>query len=682
MAGPRLLAGPIIRRAEARVVHLWLATDAAAEISAHALGVSDGDSSVPIGSGGAESLRIGRRLYVHLITMTPEENEFPTDELLYYDVLVKEPSGDSSALSLRDFGVLEGDDRITYGDLSLPTFFIRKNTPSLELLHGSCRLLHGKGEDSLLSADEIIARHATDVVNRPCAMIFTGDQIYADEVAGPMIVHVRSLATELFGEDDETSVPGVPRLSTIPPYGRQDLTVDMAHFTSDKAGNHLMSFGEFGAIAVVAWNGENWPDKWPRFDDVIPTDGESRSATLLKKRKYEGEIKTLERARAAMPAVRRVLANVPTYMIFDDHDVTDDWNLTQSWRERVKSSATGRHIVANALASYWAFQGWGNNPEVFDNAFKDIVTGRLTGGETDPKAYEETLWSFNKWSYSIPTSPPTIVLDTRTQRTFDSPEGAARLIGPDERRRVATLARDAGHKAGNPLIIVSPVPVFGLELQERRQKFLVNKVGPYEIDFEAWHSNLQGMLDFMELLMVDLEITTCVLLSGDVHYGLNAKSSFEMPNRKIAIAQLVSSSQKHSGELSKAALNLLGKLVSKDHERVGWSSPPKTSSRQGLKERIIAHPANTDDWSDDSPVFLAANRVEQLGIETPPEYREFRSYVATSGPDASMVIGENNIGLVSLRAGEVVHHLLSRDKGETKVHTATISLDPSRANAG
>jgi len=60
--------------------------------------------------------------------------------------------------------------------------------------------------------------------------------------------------------------------------------------------------------------------------------------------------------------VRRALANVPTYMIFDDHDVTDDWNLTARWRDRVRASPAGRRIVANALAAYWAFQGWGNDP--------------------------------------------------------------------------------------------------------------------------------------------------------------------------------------------------------------------------------------------------------------------------------------------------------------------------------
>jgi len=29
--------------------------------------------------------------------------------------------------------------------------------------------------------------------------------------------------------------------------------------------------------------------------------------------------------------VRRLLAHTTTYIIFDDYDVTDDWNLTIAW---------------------------------------------------------------------------------------------------------------------------------------------------------------------------------------------------------------------------------------------------------------------------------------------------------------------------------------------------------------
>lgn len=66
-----------------------------------------------------------------------------------------------------------------------------------------------------------------------------------------------------------------------------------------------------------------------------------------------------------LPAVRRALANVATYAVFDDHDVTDDWNITAGWVRRVRGNAFGRSVVRNALVAYALFQGWGNDPRAF-----------------------------------------------------------------------------------------------------------------------------------------------------------------------------------------------------------------------------------------------------------------------------------------------------------------------------
>jgi hypothetical protein len=57
-----------------------------------------------------------------------------------------------------------------------------------------------------------------------------------------------------------------------------------------------------------------------------------------------------------------------------------------------------------------------------------------------------------------------------------------------------------GRPRPGPAMVVSATPAYGLERQERRQKFLVDKLGAYEIDFEAWHSILQGLCDFLQLL--------------------------------------------------------------------------------------------------------------------------------------------------------------------------------------
>jgi hypothetical protein len=630
-----------------------LATSRAASVQVEVRRASGGPA---LGSGRCESRRLGKRLFVHLARVTPQGDRFPCDELLAYDVQI-EAAGD--LLALASLGLDRGPARLTYGDHLLPTFFIAEHARVLNVMHGSCRLLHGGGDDALGIADETLEDCWDDLDRRPSALFLTGDQVYADEVAAPMLLHLRGLATALAGDSDETSVPGLPRLSAIPLDARGQLVKDAAGFTSDKAHNHLASFGEFAAMYTMAWNPEVWPVMFP-------------PAKVAAARRYRSHVRNLERARASLAGVRRVLANTPTYMNFDDHDVTDDWNLTQAWRERVWRSPCGRRIVANALAAFWAFQGWGNDPDSFDDAFKDAVTGYLGGADdVGDDHFDSTLWSFDRWSFTPPVRLPAVVLDSRTQRGYDSPEGGARLIGAKERARVAGLVRRAGHAPGRPLIVVSAVPVFGFELQERRQKYLVNRVGPYEIDFEAWHSSLRGLVDLMRLLVEELRPSFCLLLSGDVHYGVNARAGFSIGDRELAFSQLVSSGQKHAGALARSALGVLGLLLKVKHERLGWERPPRCTRTPGLGRRIMFRAVNTDEWTESAPVFLAPADARWLGIETPADFREWRMYVRPR-PGSGILVGDNNVGLVSVRDAEITHRLLTRRRAGIRGRVATI----------
>src|SRR4051812_13692116 len=250
-------------------------------------------------------------------------------------------------------------------------------------------------------ADEVLAASARRVATRPRALFLTGDQIYADDVAGPLVGHLRRLATELMGPADEHSVPGCPPLSQVPVNGRRELAADRAGLTGPKVDDHLLSFGEFAAMYVTAWNERSWPRRLP---PAVQTLGDGRSPRAVRARRtYDGQLRSLERARTALPATRRVLANVPTYMIFDDHDVTDDWNLTKEWHDAVSTSPTGRRFVANALAAYWLFQGWGNDPDGDDEHLAQTVAAFLRGdGTVSDAEFDERLWSFDRWSYVAP----------------------------------------------------------------------------------------------------------------------------------------------------------------------------------------------------------------------------------------------------------------------------------------
>ena len=60
------------------------------------------------------------------------------------------------------------------------------------------------------------------------------------------------------------------------------------------------------------------------------------------------------------PEVRWLLSTVPSAMIFDDHDVHDDWNTSQSWRDDMEKTSWWHERLVGALQSYWVYQHLGN----------------------------------------------------------------------------------------------------------------------------------------------------------------------------------------------------------------------------------------------------------------------------------------------------------------------------------
>jgi phosphodiesterase/alkaline phosphatase D-like protein len=62
------------------------------------------------------------------------------------------------------------------------------------------------------------------------------------------------------------------------------------------------------------------------------------------------------------PEVRWLMSTVSTAMIFDDHDVRDDWNTSAAWRADMARLPWWRDRIRAAIASYWVFQHLGNLP--------------------------------------------------------------------------------------------------------------------------------------------------------------------------------------------------------------------------------------------------------------------------------------------------------------------------------
>jgi hypothetical protein len=60
------------------------------------------------------------------------------------------------------------------------------------------------------------------------------------------------------------------------------------------------------------------------------------------------------------PTVRWLLSTLPSAMIFDDHDVRDDWNTSQAWRLDMQRTGWWEERITGALMSYWIYQHLGN----------------------------------------------------------------------------------------------------------------------------------------------------------------------------------------------------------------------------------------------------------------------------------------------------------------------------------
>jgi hypothetical protein len=60
------------------------------------------------------------------------------------------------------------------------------------------------------------------------------------------------------------------------------------------------------------------------------------------------------------PQVRWLLSTVPSSMIFDDHEMIDDWNTSAAWRRQVTRERWWAARITGGFVSYWVYQHLGN----------------------------------------------------------------------------------------------------------------------------------------------------------------------------------------------------------------------------------------------------------------------------------------------------------------------------------
>ena len=93
-------------------------------------------------------------------------------------------------------------------------------------------------------------------------------------------------------------------------------------------------------------------------------------------------------------------------MIFDDHDVHDDWNTSQAWVDEYRAKPWWNDRIVGALMSYWIYQHIGNlspadlaEDEVYARVRKEGV--RDAGPMLREFAYRaDREVDGSRWSYS------------------------------------------------------------------------------------------------------------------------------------------------------------------------------------------------------------------------------------------------------------------------------------------
>jgi PhoD-like phosphatase len=135
------------------------------------------------------------------------------------------------------------------------------------------------------------------------------------------------------------------------------------------------------------------------------------------------------------PAIRWLLSTVSTAMIFDDHDVHDDWNISQAWLEEMRQHEWWNEHIKAALASYWVYQHLGNlSPESHQ---EDELLKRVKRAEDAEDLLEAFAFradretSGMRWSYCRDLGHTRlVVIDSRAGRVLE--EGRRSMLEPDE----------------------------------------------------------------------------------------------------------------------------------------------------------------------------------------------------------------------------------------------------------
>ena len=245
------------------------------------------------------------------------------------------------------------------------------------------------------------------------------------------------------------------------------------------------------------------------------------------------------------PVVRWVLSTVPSAMIFDDHDVIDDWNTSGAWVDEIRRTSLWDERIRGAFMSYWIYQHVGNlSPQALDedpvwhevcrlDDAGDVLSAFAKRAEREPSS---ARWSFARHLGDVKY----VVLDSRASRVLEA--GARDMLDEDEWAWAdRELRGDCEH-----LVVASSLPILlagGMHGLEAWNEAVCDGAGGglaarlgekmrQGLDLEHWAAFGSA---FLRLWTILEEVArgergaapaSIVLLSGDVHHAYLSEVAF------------------------------------------------------------------------------------------------------------------------------------------------------------
>ncbi|MFP8961686.1 alkaline phosphatase D family protein [Streptomyces nanhaiensis] len=266
------------------------------------------------------------------------------------------------------------------------------------------------------------------------------------------------------------------------------------------------------------------------------------------------------------PRVRWLLSTVPSCMIFDDHDLIDDWNTSEAWQREIRAAPWWRERVLGGLTSYWVHQHLGNlspaelaGDELYaavrsaDGDAAGLLRAFAERADSDPASA--------RWSYRRDLGRTRLLMvDTRAARVLPEPERA--MLDESETRWLREQVAD-GRGTYDHLLVGSSLPWLlppavhdaeawsaALCRGERGPRWArLGERVRQAADLEHWAAFPESFGELAGLLAEagrgEEAPATVLVLSGDVHHAYTAEPRFAPPVRS-RVAQLTCSPM-HNG---------------------------------------------------------------------------------------------------------------------------------------